>query len=396
MAEGSSRPFWLLALMIGSATIGMHIFVPALPMITKEFAIKPAQAQLTISLYMFVIAGGQIFYGPLSDRFGRRPVLLGALTIFGLAGLAAAAAQSFEALLTARLFQAAGGCAGLVLGRAVVHDTAHGGDAARTIAAVNAVLLISPTLAPIIGVWMVNTLGWRSIPLLLAILGVATIAGVAFRLTETAASRAEPARAIWLKYRALLVSHPFLLQVLGGSLTTTTMFVLLATSPFVVLQYLHRPIEEAAAFYAVFVIGLLAGNVSASFVARCFGLHLVFIGASCLGTIGAGLFLTAVLTGTLTTPVFLGAGFLYTLMSGTMAPLTLTHTVSLSPHLRGSATGIFGAAQFTVGAIAVSIASASSDIARMAAVVLLACAGSGLALYATLYLRRRHRRIKPA
>lgn len=388
MARGVSRPFWLLALLIGSATIGMHIFVPALPLIVKEFTIDPAQAQLTISLYMFIIAGGQILYGPLSDRFGRRPVLLGALLIFVLAGLAAAAAHSFDALLAARLFQAAGGCAGLVLGRAVVHDTTNGGDAARTIAAVNAVLLISPTLAPILGVWAANAFGWRAIPLVLAGLGTITMLGVAFRLSETATSRSEAPAEIWAKYLALLRSRPFLLQVLGGSLTTTTMFVLLSTSPFVVLERLHLPLENAAIFYAVFVVGLLCGNVNAGLIARRFGFDLIFVAASVVGTLGAGLFLAAVLLDALTVPLFLAAGFLYTLMSGTMAPLTLTRAVGLSPDLRGSATGIFGASQFTFGAVGVTIASASADIAQMAATVLLFCAGSALVLYITLYLRR--------
>lgn len=388
MAKGVSRPFWLLALLIGSATIGMHIFVPALPLIVKEFTVDPARAQLTISLYMFIIAGGQILYGPLSDRFGRRPVLLAALLMFVLAGLAAAAAHSFDALLAARLFQAAGGCAGLVLGRAVVHDTTHGGDAARTIAAVNAVLLISPTLAPILGVWAANAFGWRAIPLVLAGLGTITMLGVAFRLSETATSRSEAPSAIWAKYVALLRSRPFLLQVLGGSLTTTTMFVLLSTSPFVVLERLHLPLESAAMFYAVFVVGLLCGNVNAGLIARRFGFDLIFVGASVVGTLGAGLFLAAVLLDALTVPLFLAAGFLYTLMSGTMAPLTLTRAVGLSPDLRGSATGIFGASQFTFGAVGVTIASASTDIARMAATVLLFCAGSALVLYITLYLRR--------
>lgn len=391
MAAGPSRPFWLLALLIGSATIGMHVFVPALPMIVEEFAVDPARAQLTISLYMFIIAGGQVLYGPLSDRFGRRPVLLGALGLFVLSGFAAAIAQSFEGLLVARLFQAAGGCAGLVLGRAVVHDTAHGGDAARTIASVNAVLLISPTLAPIVGVWLVHAFGWRSIPVLLALLGSVTMLGVAFRLSETAASRAEPARAILSKYRALLASPPFLMQVLGGSLTTTTMFVLLATSPFVVMERLGRPLEDAAIFYAVFVVGLLAGNVNAGFIARRFGFDLVFIAATVVGAAGAALFLVAVLTDALSAPTFLVAGFLYTLMSGTMAPLTLTRAVGLSPDLRGSATGIFGASQFTAGAIGVTIASASSDIATTAAGVLLFCATSALLLYSAIYLRQRAR-----
>src|SRR5690606_10478092 len=111
----------------------------------------------------------------------------------------------------------------------------------------------------------------------------------------------------------------------------------------------------------------------------------VFVLASVVGTLGAALFLATVLLDALTVPIFLVSGFLYTLMAGTMAPLTLTRAVGLSPDLRGSATGIFGASQFTVGAAGVTIASASTDIARMAATVLLICAGSALLLYLSLF-----------
>lgn len=385
-AAPARRPFWLLALLIGSATIGMHVFVPALPLLVAEFRIDPARAQLTISLYMIVIAAGQLVYGPLSDRFGRKPVLIGALTLFTLSGIAVALAQSFNALLAGRIAQAAGGCAGLVLGRTVVHDTVQGPDAARTIAAVNAVLLISPTLAPVVGVWVANAFGWRSIPLLLAALGALTVAGVAWRLGETAASRAEPLSVIAARYRALIRLRAFQVQVLAGSFCTTTMFVLLTATPFVVMETLHRPLEDAAIFYAVFVSGLMAGNILSGRALARFG-DGVFVLATAIGTLGALVLLGALWAGVLSVPVFLLAGFLYTLMAGTMAPLTLTRAVSLSPGLRGSATGIFGATQFALGALGVIVAGLSTDLAFSSAVVLSLCAASALTIYAMLWLR---------
>lgn len=378
----AQRPFWLLALLIGSATIGMHVFVPALPLLVAEFRIDPARAQLTISLYMIVISVGQLVYGPLSDRYGRKPVLIGALTLFTLSGIAVALAQSFEALLAARIAQAAGGCAGLVLGRAVVHDTVQGPDAARTIAAVNAVLLISPTLAPVVGVWVANAFGWRSIPLLLAALGALTVAGVAWKLGETAASRAEPPAIIAARYRALIRLRPFQVQVLAGSLCTTTMFVLLTATPFVVIESLHRPLADAAIFYAVFVSGLIAGNLLSGRALARLG-NRVFGLATAIGTLGALILLGTIWAGLLNAPVFVLSGFLYTLMAGTMAPLTLTRAVSLSPGLRGSATGIFGASQFAMGALGVIVAGLSTDLAFSSAVVLTLCAASALVIYAT-------------
>lgn len=110
-------PLWLLALVTFSGTLAMHIFVPALPIAAKGLGAGIGQMQMTVSLYILGLALGQLVYGPLADRFGRRPVLLGGLGIYCVAGLAAALAPEVHSLIAARLFQAVGGCAGLVLGR---------------------------------------------------------------------------------------------------------------------------------------------------------------------------------------------------------------------------------------------------------------------------------------
>src|SRR5271166_3759220 len=120
--EGPRRhvPLWMLALFTLSGTLGMHIFVPALPSAAADLRSSPGALQLTISVYIAGLAIGQLVYGPVSDRFGRRPALIGGLLLFTIAGLAALLAQSVDALIVARLFQALGGCAGLILARAIV------------------------------------------------------------------------------------------------------------------------------------------------------------------------------------------------------------------------------------------------------------------------------------
>jgi len=380
-AAPPSRPFWLLALLIGSGTIGMHVFVPALPLISDEFGVDAGQAQLTISLYMVVIALGQLVYGPLSDRLGRRPVLIGALVLFTLSGIGAALASSFNALLLARLLQAAGGCAGLVLGRAVVHDTTRDQDAASTIAAVNAVLLISPLLSPILGIWLAETLGWRSVPVLLAVLGAITVLGVWGALSETAETRGESFRRIGARYLRLIGDRAFRWQVLAGSLTTTTMFTLLTSTPFVVIEVLKRPLSQAAWFYAVFIAALIVGNVSSSRVLRRLGWRRAFILCSLTGTVGGAILTLSALGGTLGAGSFLAGGVLYTLMAGTMAPLALTRAVGMAGPLRGSAAGLFGSSQFAFGALCVMVAGASADIALMSGLVMWLCAGSAALIF---------------
>ena len=118
-------PLWLLGLFTFSGPVGMHIFVPALPAAVKDLHATPAALELTISLYILGLAVGQLVYGPASDRFGRRPVLLVGLSIFTIASIAALFAPDTHTLILARFFQAVGGCSGLVLARAIIRDTSQ-------------------------------------------------------------------------------------------------------------------------------------------------------------------------------------------------------------------------------------------------------------------------------
>lgn len=123
-------PFPLLVAVTACGTVGMHLVIPALPATAAALAVSAGTVQLTITLYLVGLAIGQLGYGPISDRFGRRPVLIAGLGVFSAAGVATALAPSAGLLITARVVQSLGGCAGLVLGRAVVRDAVAGDRAA--------------------------------------------------------------------------------------------------------------------------------------------------------------------------------------------------------------------------------------------------------------------------
>ena len=170
-----SAPLWLLTLITFSGTLAMHIFVPALPEAARDLGASVGGMQMTVSVYIMGLAVGQLAYGPLSDRFGRRPVLMAGLTLYALAGLAAAFAPDVHSLIVARLLQALGGCAGLVIGRAIVRDTALPQEAARRLAMMNLMVAIGPGAAPLVGGALASSLGWRSIFFALALLGIVNL-----------------------------------------------------------------------------------------------------------------------------------------------------------------------------------------------------------------------------
>ena len=169
-------PLWLLGLFTFSGTLGMHIFVPALPAAARDLHATPAALELTISLYILGLAVGQLVYGPASDRFGRRPALLAGLSIFTIASLAAVFAPDVHTLILARFLQAVGGCSGLVLARAIIRDTSQAHEAARRLALTNLLVTAGPAIAPLIGGAFSDLWGWRTILMGLAALGVANFA----------------------------------------------------------------------------------------------------------------------------------------------------------------------------------------------------------------------------
>jgi DHA1 family bicyclomycin/chloramphenicol resistance-like MFS transporter len=210
-------PLWLLVLITFSGTLAMHMFVPALPPAAQDLGASAAAMQGTISLYIVGLAIGQLIYGPLSDCFGRRPVLMVGLVLYTAAGIAAVLASSVQMRVTARFIQALGGCTGLVLGRAMVRDVSAPEDAVRRLAGMNLVVVIGPALAPLAGSVLSSTLGWRSIFLVLIGLGAANILFAWRLLPETGRPTGSiSVLGLGRDYQRLLSSPAFLGYAIGG------------------------------------------------------------------------------------------------------------------------------------------------------------------------------------
>jgi len=371
-------PLLLIVALTASGTMAMHILIPSLPAMASDLRISPGDAQLTITLYLIGLAIGQLIHGPLSDRFGRRPVLLVALAAYTLAGIAAILAQSIAMLILARIVQALGGCAGLVLGRAVIRDVLPAKEAASQLALVNLVMSLSPAGAPLIGGYLTVLFGWRAIFVLLAAVGTATLIAALLRLPETTPPRqGGPGgfAAMLAPYPRLLGSARFRGYTIAGSASTTAFYAFMAASPFIFVDVLHRPTEEVGLYYLVLMFGITFGSFAASRLVLRFPSDRLLRAAISVAGLGALAFFAITVAGFLSVPGVLASMFVFMFGAGLASPLALTSAISTQPGMVGAASGLYGCNQMGYGALCTLVVSLwHQNAALPAALVLLASA----------------------
>ena len=297
LSKRRGAPFWLLAAVTATGTLAMHILIPVLPLAAADFSVSRRAIQQAITLYLFGIAGGQLLYGPVSDRFGRRPTLIAALILYIAAGAVAGWAATIGTLLIARVLQAVGGCGGLVLGRAIVRDSAGRGEATSRMALLTMVQSLAPGVGPAVGGFLGAWFGWRSIFVMLVALDLVTLAGVVLAMPETTAARRSGR--MLRGYPQLLRSRTFCGYLFGGVFTSTTFFAYLTASPFIFTDMLHRPATEVGLYYLVVLAGVPIGSFGSSRLARRVPSVLLLRATSAIALTGAALFLRWRQSGTL-------------------------------------------------------------------------------------------------
>jgi DHA1 family bicyclomycin/chloramphenicol resistance-like MFS transporter len=385
-----SAPLWLLALFTFSGTLAMHIFVPALAMAARDLNASSAAMQMTVSLYVLGLACGQLIYGPLSDRYGRRPVLMAGLVVYTLAGLVCALATQANVLIVARLFQALGGCSGLVLGRAIVRDTAGTDSAAKRLAMMNLMVILAPALAPLIGSMVAAVAGWRILLVLLCLLGVANFWLAWRKLTEThPGTSSTNVRTLVHEYRGLLGSRQFLGYTVGGGCATTSMYAFIASAPFIFVEQMHRPEHEVGVYLTIMVLGAWLGNLLCGRLLGRLPIGRLLVAGNTISLICVVVALAWALLGQITVPGLLTLMFLFTVGAGVSSPAAITLALSVSPKVVGSASGVYGFVQMAVGALCTALAGLGSSPLMSAMLVMLsACVVAQLALRMAMGVRK--------
>jgi DHA1 family bicyclomycin/chloramphenicol resistance-like MFS transporter len=286
-------------------------------------------------------------------------------------------APNAEVLIVARLFQALGGCAGLVLGRAIVRDTSEARVAAQRLALLNLMVTVGPGLAPLVGSAVVATAGWRVVLVLLCVLGVANLAFTWRLLPETGLRSAPPDSSTLLRdYLRLIGSPVFLGYAVCGGCMTTAAYAFFGSAPFI-FRELGRPDHEAGIYLAVLIIGISIGNAAASRLIARAAIDRVLVLAGAMSLASTIMLLGVVLAGALSVAWAMGCMFVFTLGVGIGGPSALAQAMSLNPRVVGSASGLYGFTQMAVGALCSALAGIGRDPALTAALVLVGAALTG-------------------
>ncbi|GJD51596.1 Inner membrane transport protein YdhC [Methylobacterium crusticola] len=350
-AGRASLPLLVAVTMTG--TVALHIFVPALAAAAADLGTTPVAAQLTITLYLVGLACGQLVYGPLSDRFGRRPVLIAGLSLYLVGLLLAIPAQSIGVLIAARVLQSLGACGSLVLGRAMVRDVSTSVDAARKIAILTMAMTLTPALAPAIGGVVNEAFGWRAVFVVLAALVAFLGALVVFTLPET---NRQPVAlpgigAVAAAYLRLLRAPVYRAYVVAGACAGTSLYAFLAVAPFLLVDRLGRSSQEVGLDCLVVVLGMVVGSAVAGRLAGRVPIRQAARGGNLLCLASALALLGLDLGGQLSVTTLLAPLVVYAVGIGVLGPNAVAGLMNVDPHAAGSASSLYGFLQMGFGAL---------------------------------------------
>jgi len=352
---GPSLTFMLVMLGVVSP-FALQIFLPSMPGLIADFGASHAAVQLTISVYVGAFAFAQLGYGPLSDRFGRRRVILAGLAIYTIAPLICATAQSIEVLVAGRALQAIGGCAGLMFARVIARDLYDRNRAAGVIGFVTMVTALIGSATPSIGGWIDVSVGWRANFWMTSALGLVVFFITLLWLPETRPrGHTENVIETFRRGFQLLRSPVFVGYAGHGTCTLSAWYAMLAGLPFIMVDVLDQPTTAYGLYFPLLSLGYMAGNLITARLAQSWGINrLIFAGvglalAACTVMVIWNLALTPV-----PLALYLPMG-LIALGHGMSQPGATSGAIGINPALAGSAAGFMGFGQWLIAAVTAQV-----------------------------------------
>ena len=343
----------LLIAITALAPVSLQIFIPALPAIQASFGSNAGITQLVLSLSILANAIATLLYGPLSDRFGRRPVILVGFFIFIAGSVFCTIAPNISLLIVARIIQSAGAAAGMVLARAIVRDLYDREEAASVIAYLTMAMVVAPMLAPTLGALLIDSLDWRAIFVAMTLIGIILTWQVWICLVETHAGDA--ARSIWSGFGrgglALLRRREFLAYTLQSSFAISTFFAFISGAPYFMIDILDRTATEYGLLFMVVSSGFMLGNFTTARLGPRFGIDRFIRIGNGLALCGAATAFSLMLADHWHPISLFGPMIVIAFANGLSIANSQAGAVSVEPNLAGTASGIAGFAQMTTAAL---------------------------------------------
>lgn len=394
--DGKTTPWSLIALLTtisATGALALNLLVPALPRLAEVLASDHETVQLTISLYLAGLAVSQLVVGPLSDRFGRRPVLICGFLLSGCAALACIAISNVYGLIAMRIVQAFGGATGLSTGRAIIRDVFDREHSAKMISIVASAMSVAPMVAPLIGGLIETFFGWQGIFLFMSLMSLGLVAWIWLTLPETRSREADVvAHTKFFPTVAMLLKDPrFIGYSFSAAIGSGSFFIFLGAGPHVIISMMGRSSTEFGLWFMPTAAGYLIGNMVTTRLAVRVGVDRMLLLGNVLnligGIVGVILLISIKSIGPLEIAI---STTIMAIANGILLPNGIAGAISIRPQVAGTASGFQGFAQMGCGALFAQLAAHLVANASTPAPMIYAMVGSSLVALAVypLVLRR--------
>jgi MFS transporter, DHA1 family, multidrug resistance protein len=374
----------LLGVLSALGPFSIDMYLPGFPAIAADLNTTIAEVGFSLTSYFIGISVGQLLYGPIVDRFGRRSPLIFGLSLYTLMALCCALAPTITWLVGLRGLLALGACAGMVAGRAIVRDLFPPTDIARILSTLMLIMGIAPMIAPSIGGWMVTALGWRSVFVALAVISSLMLAGVLVLLPESRSPdknvNLSPASVLG-NYWAVLKEPAFIVYGLAGAFTVGSLFAYISGSPFIYMEKLGFTQTQYGFLFSLNSFGYIGGSqVNRILLKRTGSQRIAEVISMAVAVIGFLMVLSAILPG-VSAYITLVLLFIFLFGNGLLGPNSMALALAPFSEYAGSASALIGFTQMLFGALASGLVSILHDYTALPMTGIMAfCAGASASL----------------
>jgi DHA1 family bicyclomycin/chloramphenicol resistance-like MFS transporter len=379
------RTILILGLLTAIAPMSIDMYLPAFPAIAENLHTSVSQVTLSLSSFFVGISAGQLLYGPLIERFGRKPPLYVGLCLFFVASVGCSLSPSIGMLIAFRFLQAVGGCVGMVAARAMVRDLFDTKDNARVFSLLMLVVSVSPIIAPALGGYITSVLGWRYVFAVLIFLVVLILIGTYYFLPES--KKADPAYSlrptpILRNFREVLGHPAFLTYALTGAVSYAGLYAYIGGAPYVFMQLFRLSEGQFGWIFSIIAAGLISASQLNNIALKHYNSDQIIRTASiCQSLIGTA-FVILVLLGVITLNLTVLSAFLFLACQGFIFPNATALALKPMGNSAGNASALIGTIQMAVGAGAAALISVlQNHTALPMAVVMTSCSVTALIIF---------------